>query len=158
MSKIREKHHRLPADTYHGYVRTSFTAKLLNGQPHFTSADRFAEQEVHLLRALREHQCESEIYLFMPDHFHAIITGTTPESDCRAAMSKFKQYSGYSFAKHGHVTRWQKDFYDHIFREEDDLRHQMIYILNNPIRGLLCESWEEYPYKGSTVFDLRTFR
>ena len=157
MSKIRENHHRLPAEAYRGYVRTSFTAKLLGDQSFFVTMDRFKEQEAFLLRALRELQCESELYLFMPDHLHVVITGTSPESDCRGAMSKFKQYSGYSFSRQHNYAKWQKDFYDHIFREEEDLRKQMIYILNNPIRAGLCESWDSYPYKGSTVFDLRTF-
>jgi putative transposase len=157
MSKIREKNHRLPTEAYRGFVRAAFTAKLDRNQPFFVTEDRFKEQELLLLRALRELQCESELYLFMPDHLHVIITGTSPESDCRSAMAKFKQYSGYAFSQQHHLAKWQKDFYDHIFRQEEDLRTPMVYILNNPIRAGLCESWDDYLYKGSTVFDVRTF-
>jgi putative transposase len=156
MHEPREKTHRLPPDAYRGFVRASFTANLDNRKEYFITAERFQEQEQFLLRALNELQCDSELYLFMPDHLHIIVTGRTPDSDVRAAMSKFKQYSGYNFSKTKSNVRWQKDFFDHIFRREDDLRKQMIYILNNPVRWGLYERWIDYPYKGSTVFDLET--
>jgi putative transposase len=154
---IQEKKHRLAPEAYRGYTRVSMTACLLDRSEYFVTAERFAIHEAHLLRALEQHRCVSEVYLFMPDHVHVIITGTAPDSDAYAAMTKFKQYSGFWLGRNEPLFNWQKDFYDHILREDDDLRTLMLYILNNPIRAGICDRWGNYNYKGSTVFDLRTW-
>jgi REP element-mobilizing transposase RayT len=158
MSIPREKHHRLQPELYRGFQSVSFTARLLNDRSYFTTTERFKEHEKHIRRALKEELCESEVYLFMPDHLHVIITGTNDLSDPLAAMKRFKQYSGYALSQVKAVAKWQKDFYDHIIREDESKRNQMIYILNNPIRKGLCSTWDEYPYKGSTIFDLNKFK
>lgn len=44
---------------------------------------------------------------------------------------------------------WQKDFYDHIIRNHEDIAVQVKYILDNPVRKGLVSSWQEYPFKGS---------
>ena len=44
---------------------------------------------------------------------------------------------------------WQKDFYDHIMRTQEDIVAQVKYILDNPVRKGLVVNWEDYPFKGS---------
>jgi hypothetical protein len=43
---------------------------------------------------------------------------------------------------------WQKRWYDHILRRNQDVRKSGEYILNNPVRRGLVEDWHEYPYCG----------
>jgi REP element-mobilizing transposase RayT len=50
--------------------------------------------------------------------------------------------------------RWQKDFYDHVIRTNEDIAAQVRYILDNPVRKGLASSWEEYPFKGSIGCEL----
>jgi len=45
--------------------------------------------------------------------------------------------------------RWQKDFYDHIIRTNENIATQVRYILDNPVRRGLLSSWQEYPFMGS---------
>jgi len=45
--------------------------------------------------------------------------------------------------------RWQKDFYDHVLRKNEDMVAQIKYILDNPVRRGLVSSWDEYPFSGS---------
>jgi putative transposase len=94
------------------------------------------------------------IYLFMPDHLHIVLRGASDESDAYRGMRSFKQKTGYLFSKAGLGIVWQKDFYDHILRTEDDLSNHLRYILNNPVRKGLARTWKEYPLKGSSVIDL----
>jgi REP element-mobilizing transposase RayT len=147
--------HRLQRDAYKGYTRALFTACFDGRAEYFISDDRFKIHEEHLLRALKQHQCQSELYVFMPDHVHLIVTGMEETSDTYAGISKFKQYSGFWLSQNDAIFRWQQDFHDHILREEDDLHGTMLYLLENPVRAGLTENWKQYPYKGSTVFDLR---
>ena len=34
----------------------------------------------------------------------------------------------------GHAFGWQRSFYDHVIREEEDLNHIREYIRNNPLK------------------------
>lgn len=105
------------------------------------------------MEALAKAKCEAHVFLFMPDHCHMLIEGITEESDLWQCMVDFKQKSGYWLCKDDSSKKWQKDFYDHILRRDDDLNKQVRYILGNPLRKGLVEDWREYPYKGSTLYD-----
>jgi len=45
-------------------------------------------------------------------------------------------------------------FYDHILRKDEDIPKQINYILQNPVRKGLVKNWKDYPYKGSTLYNL----
>jgi len=45
--------------------------------------------------------------------------------------------------------KWQKDFYDHVIRKDNDIATHVRYILDNPVRRGLVSLWQEYPFKGS---------
>ena len=45
-------------------------------------------------------------------------------------------YSNHEIARHNNF-QWQKSFYDHIIRDEQDLNHIREYIMNNSFK------WEE---------------
>ena len=87
----------------------------------------------------------------MPDHCHITIEGRSERADLWKCIVNFKQYSGFWLAKNN--IKWQKDFYDHILRKEEDIKKHVMYILNNPVRKGIIENWKNYPYKGSTKFD-----
>jgi len=57
-------------------------------------------------------------------------------------------------SKNKEGIRWQKDFYDHIHRKDEDLKKHITYILDNSVRRGLIENWKEYPFKGSLDFNL----
>jgi REP element-mobilizing transposase RayT len=90
----------------------------------------------------------------MPDHVHLALRGTSPEADLWKAMSLFKQLSGYRLARRSAAFRWQKDYFDHVIRGEDELATQLGYIAHNPVRRGLASRVDAYPFTGSDVFDL----
>ena len=91
----------------------------------------------------------------MPDHAHFIIEGKSSKSNLLKCMSDFKQRTGFWLSKNMSGFRWQKDFYDHIHRKDEDLRKHINYIFDNPVRKGLVEKWEDYKYIGSLDFDLK---
>ncbi len=107
-----------------------------------------------VLKCLDKEECEAHIYLFMPDHCHFLIEGKSENSDMWKFAVDFKQRSGYWLAKNGYSEKWQKDFYDHILRRNEDVKKQIEYILKNPIRKGIVDNWKEYTFKGSTVYEL----
>ena len=105
-----------------------------------------------LLDVLRESYCDALVYLFMPDHAHFLLQGKSEKADSLQAMYRFSQKSGFWLYRNYNHIKWQKDFYDHILRKDEDIIKHIRYILYNPVRKGLVEDWKEYPYKGSTVF------
>ena len=150
----KERNHRLPKELYTGEIAVSFTACIKDRKRLFTDENIFNEFEKILLDELKSTSCSSFVYLFMPDHFHTIITGNGPEANLKTCMDKYKQKTGYWLSKNITDRKWQKDYYDHILRDEENLEIQVKYILNNPVRAGLVDNWKDYPFKGSTIFKL----
>jgi putative transposase len=151
--KIKERKHRLSREAYMGRVRCAFTVCVQDRRTLFISDHVFHSMEDMLLEALLKAYCDAHIYLFMPDHCHLLIEGKSDESDLRQCVVDFKRKSGYWLSQNKYSQEWQKDFYDHILRKDEDLEKLVRYILWNPVRKGLVEDWKAYPYKGSTLYD-----
>lgn len=41
---------------------------------------------------------------------------------------------------------WQHESYDRVVRDADELSRIISYVLNNPVKAGLCDSWEEWKY------------
>jgi putative transposase len=151
---IRERKHRLPPESYKGRVEVAFTACTKDRIPIFVEEGLVSKCVEILLRVCVNGQCEVLAYVFMPDHCHLLLRGKEETSDVLRSMSRFKQQTGYFFSQNGVRGRWQKDFYDHICRDEREVQKQIRYIVENPVREGLVTNWTDYKFKGSTVLDL----
>ena len=86
-------------------------------------------------------------FIIMPNHIHGIIIvgaqliasnanqgviNHTPT--LRQIIRSFKAASTYSIRKNGHeYFAWQRNYYEHIIRNETDLNNIRKYIIDNPI-------------------------
>jgi putative transposase len=104
--------------------------------------------------AVEKHACVASIYCFMPDHVHIMLSGRDESSDAWAAVTLFKQQTGFWLGQHRPGVRWQKDFHDHVIRRNDDLGAQLRYIAGNPVRKGLVKDWREYSFTGAIGADL----
>jgi len=86
-------------------------------------------------------------FCFMPDHVHLLVKGSD-DSDLAEFMKSFKQRSSHAYRQMTGHTLWQKSYYDHIIRNEDDQRESFLYILQNPLRAGLVANIEDYPFLG----------
>ncbi len=153
MKHIRERKHRLSPELYCGRIVVAFTACIADRKPVFDKAEVFYSLSQIMLDSLKMWKCDAHVYLFMSDHCHFLIQGNADDSDILRFMKDFKQVSGYWFYKNISGVRWQKDFYDHIIRKDEDIKKQVYYILENPIRKGLVNSWKEHLFKGSTIYN-----
>lgn len=152
---IREKKHRLPDEMYVGVKSIAFTICIKNNKKLFISEHMLTIFEKVLVNSLNEHNCSGYVYLFMPDHLHMIIKGENKKSNIKQAVELFKQKTGFWLSNNLPNIKWQKDYYDHIIRNEEDIQNQIRYILNNPVRANLVKKWKDYNFKGSTIFNLK---
>jgi putative transposase len=145
---IRERRHRLPIDAYRGTVVVAFTACAKRRTAVFTEPAVVRPQIDILQRSCADNDCALLAYCFMPDHLHAVLEGRTAAAHTWKAFVGFKQMSGRWLTIHRPGVVWQKDFYDHVFRTEEDLRRHVRYIMENPVRGGLATDWRDYPFTG----------
>jgi len=81
----------------------------------------------------------------MPDHLH--IVGQLGECTLDKVMHSLKSYSARGLAVAGVATPvWQKGYYDHGLRDDEDYRSRVEYVLQNPLRAGLVRRVEDYPY------------
>jgi REP element-mobilizing transposase RayT len=146
---IKEKRHRLPKEFYKGETSIAFTLCLKGDIQPFISSETVGIFTDILSIVVRKTVCIVPVYCFMPDHQHLIITGTRSHSDIWKAMISYKQQTGFWMSANNQNIRWQKDFYDHVIRADEDMVAQVKYILDNPVRRGLVSSWQDYPFKGS---------
>jgi len=154
MKPIREKKHRLDPEIYRGEKIVSFTLCIKDKRKFLVDELIVGLFEKTLLEELKNYKCSAFVYLFMPDHTHLTLTGDNSNSDIKKCLDMFKQKTGYWLSKNYSEIKWQKDYYDHILRSKENLDIHIKYILNNPVRAGLVEFWKQYPFKGSTIYDL----
>jgi len=52
-------------------------------------------------------------------------------------------------------TLWQRSYFEHVIRDEEDRLRALRYVLENPLRSRLVTRLEDYPYVGSMTMPVR---
>ncbi|WP_410499119.1 REP-associated tyrosine transposase [Chitinibacter sp. S2-10] len=100
------------------------------------------------MRALHEaNSVDSLAWALMPDHFHWLFT-LQSERDLAGVMQSLKGRSAKLINDHLHRsgTVWQKGFYDHAVRANENLQQIARYIVANPLRAGLVQNIGDYPW------------
>jgi REP element-mobilizing transposase RayT len=84
----------------------------------------------------------------MPDHLHVVIVNR--DHPLHTFVRLVKRSSTRDLNDLGFERRvWQRGYYDHIIRRDEDLFETIGYVLLNPVRAGLTQTWYEYPWSGS---------
>jgi len=125
------------------------------------------ELNMEIIECLKDQRKKSGykvfIYCLMPEHLHFLCSvgvysrnyahkGLHYPNKTPSIISFVNQFKGKSTTiawKYGiKGSLWQRRWYDHILRKDEDVTKVGKYILNNPVRRGLVEDWHEYPYCG----------
>jgi len=92
-----------------------------------------------------------EVYCFclMPDHLHLALSPGECNGNLSDTIGAFKKWTtrkAWDMGLHGPL--WQRSWYDHVARHEEDLTRICEYICNNPVRSGLVEEVSQWPYSG----------
>lgn len=101
---------------------------------------------VHQMRRLHEEKIVSSMaWVIMPDHLHWLFQLGEIES-LSNAMKAVKARSSLDLNAHLHRkgSIWQRGFYDHALRKEEDIKKVARYIVANPLRAGLVERIGDY--------------
>ncbi len=81
----------------------------------------------------------------MPDHLHWLL------ADCSRMIrevQRLKSQSTLAARRHGYVgPLWQRSYWDHVVRRQENLAQVARYLLDNPARAGLVEDAAVYPYR-----------
>jgi putative transposase len=85
-------------------------------------------------------RCFPALFLVMPDHVHGLFT--FPQSEImQNVISAWKRLTALRYG-----VSWQRDFFDHRIRNDEERLKKADYILTNPVRKGLVETPEAWPY------------
>jgi REP element-mobilizing transposase RayT len=135
--------------------RVCILGKIINGEIYLNDIGKIAQV---LLMKIPEHfpNVELESFVIMPNHIHAIITIVEP--DCRGTI--YRAPTGERFGKPvagsiptiirsykaavsrqvkrqlGMIHIWQRNYYEHIVRNEREMNNITAYVISNPAQWL----------------------
>ncbi len=94
----------------------------------------------------------SNTFVLMPNHLHWLfqLSNTLSLSE---VVRRFKGRTAALFRKHHKEKLWQKGFYDHLIRHDEDLVINARYIVANPLRARLVKSVAEFSYWDSVYLE-----
>src|SRR3990172_4609402 len=148
---FRRKRNRLPLETYQGSRAYSLTLRCAQSRAAFARGHVVQSCSETLRTCSEKHGFAVLAYCFMPDHLHLLVEGG-PQSDLPQFVKDFKQQTVYAHRRSNSGVLWQKSYYDHILRAEEDVRDTARYIVGNPVRAGLVTIASDYPHSGSFVW------
>ncbi len=93
---------------------------------------------------------ELRAWVVMPNHVHAVVWPRPPETLSRILHS-WKSFTSNeankSLAREGPF--WQRESYDHLIRDDEDLARCIAYTLNNPVSARLCAKPEDWTWSSA---------
>jgi len=110
-------------------------------------------RDIVLSCCCHDHRQKYELYVavVMPDHVHIILTPLINhnEQEIFSLIEIMRGIKGASarainqlLSRHGPV--WQEESFDHVLRSSEGLDSKIEYVLQNPVRKGLVNSWQEY--------------
>jgi REP element-mobilizing transposase RayT len=144
------KNQRLEPELYHqaGYITFITIRAYLNQKPFVTES---LNQMIIDILCAEQARMNCTIYTFclMPDHLHYLISPKQGGYSVLEFTDQFKGKTTNRSWKHGWEGKlWQPRYYDHIVRAEEDLHAIAEYILNNPVRHELVDSYDDWNWCG----------
>lgn len=157
-----DRHHRrsirLPHHDYSSPGTYFLTLCTHNRQPLFGTISNQTFQpntigtivQHHWLSLPRFHAHLSlDSWIIMPNHLHGLLNlGDFDQNQIRKPVSEiirgFKTFSARQINRARQATKipvWQRDYYEHIVRNQDDLDRIRLYITQNPLNWLQDEHY-----------------
>ena len=80
-------------------------------------------------------------FVVMPDHVHGLIRFSSPQPMSRV-MQLWKSWTTRSIG-----VQWQRQWFDHRLRGDEEWRKKADYLLNNPVRAGWVSDPLEWPWR-----------
>lgn len=87
-------------------------------------------------------------FSIMPNHVHLVLSTFKGSIPLYAILQKHKRFTAWQSNKVLNRTGsfWQPESYDHIIKDEDELKRVIKYTINNPVKAKLVARWQEWKW------------
>ena len=149
--KTRSRHDSLRLSGFDYAARRVYFVTIVVSQRRNLFLDRnLADGVINCLLELRlKIGFNLYVYCLMPDHFHALIGIGESNKSLAEICGAFKSLSTRVYWQGYEGRLWQRQFFDHIIRNEKEFFETSEYIRRNPVRKGLVKTAEEWPCSGS---------
>ena len=144
----------IPGGTYFFTVVTHQRRPILSTD----NARECLRKAIELTR--QEHPFEMPGFVLLPDHLHCLWTLPVDDNDFSIRWANIKRRftklwksqggddgpMSSSRARQGEAGIWQRRFWEHCIRDEDDFNQHLDYIHYNPVKHGLVERVSDWPY------------
>jgi len=110
--------------------------------------------------ARRERPFAIDAIVILPNHLHAILTLPSGDADFSGRWRRIKGHFSNSMLEMGISKRrpngdyalWQRRFWEHTIRDEDDFARHVDYIHFNPVKHGLVSRVHDWPYSSFHLY------
>ncbi len=129
--------------------RCHFVTIVSQDRKKFFKDKRIAKSTVETLLNLRsEYNFNLYSFCLMFDHFHGLVGIGESQMTLGRIIGDFKSLSTKEFWKFYDGKLWQRQFFDHVIRNEQDFFETIKYIRLNPVKANFVENWEDWRLYG----------
>jgi putative transposase len=116
--------------------------------PRWLAETEVAEMVAESIRHLDGKQYGLHAFCIMSNHVHMLIEIKHVNIALYRVLQKLKSYTAIRANNilHRHGAFWHHESYDHFVRDENELERILWYILENPVKAGLCESWKDWKW------------
>lgn len=127
-----------------------FTVVTLNRTPIFTNEKRVEVLRQVIRKVMATRPFEIDAMVILPEHLHCIWSMPEGDADYSSRWREIKkaasrQISTVTNTRHERNV-WQRRFWEHAIRDEEDWRKHVDYIHYNPVKHGLVRSPGEWPW------------
>jgi putative transposase len=117
--------------------------------------DHIDELRTAFRRVRRERPFAIDAIIVLPDHLHAVVTLPPDDADFSGRWRSIKTLfsnrvlaSGDRVRRHSNneLALWQRRFWEHTIRSDDDLARHVDYIHFNPVKHGLVSRVRDWPH------------
>jgi len=120
--------------------------------PFWLRDPRIARLMVESLHHREGRVYDLDAFCVMPNHVHVVFTPLAKADGTyhtmSAIMHSLKRYTARQanllLGREG--SFWQHENYDHVVRDEGEWRRIVLYVLNNPVKAGLVDTWEQWEW------------
>ncbi len=127
-----------------------FTVVTYNRKPILCSDQAIQRLRAAFRHTIKKYPFQLKALVVLPDHLHSIWQ--LPEKDCEFSQrwNTIKRY--FSLEMQGETNNrrekniWQRRFWEHLVRDEDDLQRCFDYVYYNPVKHNYVKKPFDWPY------------
>lgn len=139
-----------------------FTVVTQKRRPIFSNEENIQKLRDVFKRVMKKRPFTIEAIVILPDHIHCIWKLPQSDSDFSNRWKEIKyrfsiEYNG-TFPKSDSLTKkkekglWQRRFWEHLIRDQEDFNRHFDYIHYNPVKHKLTERVIDWPYSSFKRF------